>query len=114
MYFYKSSNGNCQIEEFLDAQPGKVAKKILWVLKLLEDIAEVPSTYFKKVTGSDGIWECRVQLGSNIYRILCFYADNNSIILTNGFVKKSQKLPKNEIIKAEMFKNDYLLREGKK
>jgi len=82
-------------------------------LKLLEDMELLPSTYFKKLTGSDGIWECRVQSGSNIYRIFCFFDTKSVVILTHGIIKKTQKTPKQEIERAETYKKDYLSRRQK-
>jgi len=67
----------------------------------------LPDTYFKKLTNTE-IWECRIQYGSNNYRILCFFDKGSIIILTHGFVKKTQKAPYNEIKRAEEYKSDYL------
>ncbi len=53
--FYKTADGECPIQEFLDSLSGKVAQKILWTLKLLEDMEILPATYFKKLTGTNGI-----------------------------------------------------------
>ena len=89
--------------------PGKVAQKIVGVLKLLEDLEIVPSSYFKKLVGTEEIWECRIQFGSNTYRIFCFFIDN-SVILTHGFVKKSQKTPAGEIERAEAYRRDFFKR----
>lgn len=97
------------MQEFLDSLPGKVAQKIVWVLTLLEDMDIVPASYFKKLAGTEGIWECRIQFGSNAYRVFCFFL-NNSVVLTHGFVKKSQKTPAREIEKAEAYRRDFLKR----
>jgi phage-related protein len=110
---YATPDGKCQVREFLDALPGKVVQKITWVLTLLEDFDTVPSLYFKKLTGTDDIWECRIAYGSNIYRILCFFADASNIVLTNGFIKKSQKVPKTEIEKADAYRREFLNRRKK-
>jgi phage-related protein len=83
------------------------------VLNLLEDLDIVPSSYFKKLVGSEGIWECRVQFSSNIYRIFCFFGDGTSVVLTHGFIKKSQKTPRSEIEKAEAYRRDFLERRKK-
>jgi phage-related protein len=107
--FYRTADGKCPVQEFIDSLPGKVAQKIVWVLKLLEDLEIVPSSYFKKLVGTEGIWECRIQFGSNTYRILCFFMDH-SVILTHGFVKKSQKAPAGEIERAEAYRKDFLKR----
>jgi hypothetical protein len=68
--FYRTEKGKCPIQEFLDSLPGKVAQKVLWVISLLEDLEIVPSAYFKKLSGTEEIWECRIQYGSNISDIL--------------------------------------------
>jgi phage-related protein len=107
--FYRTVGGKCPVQEFIDSLPGKVAQKIVWVLKLLEDLEIVPSSYFKKLVGTEEIWECRIQFGSNTYRIFCFFIDN-SVILTHGFVKKSQKTPAGEIERAEAYRRDFLKR----
>ena len=107
--FYRTVDGKCPVQEFIDSLPGKVAQKIVWVLKLLEDLQIVPSSYFKKLVGTEEIWECRIQFGSNTYRIFCFFIDN-SVILTHGFVKKSQKIPAGEIERAEAYRRDFLKR----
>ncbi|MEO5356204.1 MAG: type II toxin-antitoxin system RelE/ParE family toxin [Nitrospirae bacterium YQR-1] len=111
--FYATADGKCPIRDFLDLLPGKAVQKITWVLKLLEDLEFVPSGYFKKLTGTVDIWECRIAFGSNIYRILCFFADNSMVVLTNGFIKKSRKIPKSEIEKAEGYRRDFLNRRKK-
>lgn len=72
--FYQAEDGKTPAKEFLDSLPGKVAQKVLWVLMVAEELDILPTTYFKKLVGSDDIWECRVQFGSNDYRILCFHA----------------------------------------
>jgi hypothetical protein len=58
--FYKTSSGKCPIQEFLDSLSGKVAQKVIWVLKILEDLDIIPVTYFKKLSGTEDIWECRI------------------------------------------------------
>ena len=111
--FYKTVDGKCPIEDFLNSLSGKVAQKVTWVLSLLEDMDIVPSSYFKKLTGSEGIWECRIQFGLNAYRIFCFFDDKSVVVLTNGFMKKSQKTPQSEIEKAEAYRRDFLERRKK-
>jgi phage-related protein len=111
--FYKTADGKCPTQYFLDSLSVKVAQKIAWVLSLLEDLDVVPSSYFKKLVGTEEIWECRIQFGSNAYRIFCFFADNSVVVLTHGFIKKSQKTPKSEIEKAEAYRRDFLKRRPK-
>jgi len=107
--FYRTIGGRCPVQEFLDSLPGKVAQKIVWVFRLLEDMDRVPASYFKKLAGTEDIWECRIQFGSNAYRIFCFFM-NNSVVLTHGFVKKSQKTPAGEIERAEAYRRDFFKR----
>jgi phage-related protein len=107
--FYRTADGKCPVQEFLDSLPGKVVQKIVWVLRLLEDMDIVPASYFKKLAGTEDIWECRIQFGSNAYRIFCFFL-NNSVVLTHGFVKKSQKTPAREIERAEAYRRDFFKR----
>jgi phage-related protein len=111
--FYRTADGKCPVEEFLDALPGKTAQKVVWTLSLFEDLDVLPSTYLKKLAGSEDIWECRIQHGSNAYRIFCFFDSSSVVVLTNGLVKKTQKTPKRAIERAEAYKRDYLHRRGK-
>jgi hypothetical protein len=71
--FYKTLSGKCPVQEFLDSLSGKVAQKITWVLSLIEDLEIIPSSYFKKHSGTEEIWECRIQFGSDAYRLFCFF-----------------------------------------
>lgn len=112
--FYKTIDGKCPIQNFLDSLPSKAGQKVTWVLSLLEELDIVPSLYFKKLIGTEEIWECRVQFGSDTYRILCFFADDSAVVLTHGFIKKSQKTPKQEIEKAEAYRRDFLERRRKR
>src|SRR4030067_3028562 len=107
--FYRKVDGKCPVQEFLNSLPAKAAQKIVWVLRLLEDMDRVPASYFKKLAGTGDIWECRIQFGSNAYRIFCFFL-NNSVVLTHGFVKKSQKTPAREIERAEAYRRDFFQR----
>ena len=109
--FYRSSSGKSPVKDFLDSLPGKQVQKITWVLEIIEELQIVPNQYFKKLVNTDNIWEVRVKSGSNIFRLLGFFDGKDIVVLTNGFVKKTQKTPKNEIKLAEQRKNDYLKRK---
>lgn len=74
----------------------------------------VPIRYFKKLEGTDDIWEVRVDLANDTFRLLGFMHKGNLVILTNGFAKKSQKTPSVEIKLAEQRKKDFLIRGSKK
>lgn len=109
--FFKTDTGKCPVEEFLDSLSAKQAQKITWVMRLLEDLDQVPSLYLKKLSNSDDIWELRAQVGSNIFRILGFF-DSKIFIATNGFCKKSLKTPWAEITLATKRKSYYSLKRG--
>ena len=111
--FYITKEGKCPIREFLDSLPGKTARKIVWVLNILEEFDRLPATYFKKLKDSEEIWECRIQLALNIYRIFCFFDKESSVVLTHGIINKTQKTPRNEIEKAEKYRREYLQRRTK-
>ena len=111
--FYKNSSGKSPIVDFLDSLSGKQVQKITWVLEIIEESRIVPKQYFKKLVNTDGIWEVRVILSSNIFRLLGFFDEGNLVILTNGFVKKTQQTPTKEIKLAEKRKKDYLERKLK-
>jgi phage-related protein len=109
--FYKSQFGSCPIIDFIYSLSGKQAQKITWVLQIVEEHTVVPKQYFKKLVNTNDIWEVGIVLFSNIFRLLGFFDGDDLIILTNGFVKKSQKTPQNEIKLAEKRKKDYLDRK---
>ena len=87
-------------EEFLRQQNNKVQDKIYKVIEIIETYERVPSTYLKHLKGTDGLYEARIKLGSNIWRVFCFFDKGKLVILLNGFSKKSQKTPQKEIDKA--------------
>ena len=79
-------------------------------MRLVRDLNFVPKEYFKKLVNTDDIWEIRIQSGNNIFRILCFFEKGDLIVLTNGFVKKTQRTPNREIELAQKRKREYLMR----
>ncbi len=93
--------------EFFSRQRQKVKDKIIWTFKLIEEIQQVPESYLKHIEGTDGLFEIRIQSGNDIFRIFCFFDEGKLIILANGFQKKTQKTPKQEIDKALKIKEMY-------
>ena len=93
--------------DFYYAQSSEIQDKIDWVIGLVRSLRMVPDKFFKHLEGTDGLFEIRVKVGSNIFRIFCFFDEGNLIILLNGFQKKTDKTPKNEIEKAERLKKNY-------
>jgi phage-related protein len=88
--------------EFLKKQPVKVQNKIFKIIEAIETLERVPSNYLKMLVGTNGLYEARIQLGSEIWRVFCFFDKGKLVILLNGFTKKTQKTPKNEIEKASL------------
>ena len=97
---------NYYLDFFIKLKPN-AQQKFNWTLKLIATIDRVPSKYFKHIEASDGIYEIRVEVGSDIYRVFSFFDKGQLVILLNGFHKKSQKTPKGAIELAEKLKKQY-------
>jgi phage-related protein len=111
--FYRTESGKCPVEEFLDSLRPREAQKVVWVLKLIQELDRVPSQYFKKLTGTEEIWECRVRSGFSTYRVFGFFSDPVTLVLTHGYSKKTQKTDPRQIRKAEHFRRDHFTRKGR-
>ncbi len=94
-------------EDFLQEQPAKVQDKIFKIIEAIETLERVPANYLKSLEGTNGLYEARIQLGSNIWRVFCFFDNGKLVILLNGFQKKTQKTPKNEMEKALRLMSKY-------
>lgn len=81
--------------------------KIIWTLNLIEAQQKIPETYLKHLENTEGLYEIRVQQGSDIFRIFCFFDQGQLVVLANGFQKKAQKTPKQEIERALKIKEEY-------
>ena len=95
-------------KEFYIEQTDDVRDKINFVLRLVETQRIIPRKFFRIIEGSDGIYEIRVELDSNIYRIFCCLDKGSIVVLFHGFQKKTQKTPTKEIKRAEAIKKEYL------
>lgn len=100
--FYKD-----YFEKFFVKQRQKVKDKIIWTFDLIENLPRVPELYLKYIENTEGLYEIRVQQGSNIFRIFCFFDQGQLVVIINGFQKKSQKTPKKEIEMALKIKGEY-------
>jgi len=100
--FFKS-----YFQDFFDKQTSKVKAKIIWTFELVEDLHRVPENYLKHIENADGLYEIRVQVASDIFRIFCFFDQGQLIVLAQGFQKKTQKTPKKEIEMALKIKKEY-------
>lgn len=101
-------------DEFHNNQSKKVRKKIIWTLLLIEQVERIPEVYLKHIEGTNGLYEIRIQFASEIFRLFCFFDEGNLIILANGFQKKTQKTPQNEIAKALKIMEEYYDEKEKK
>ena len=100
--------------EFYQKQDEKVKEKIKYILELIKQVEKVPEKFLKHLTGTNGLYEIRIEFESNIYRIFCCFDKENIVVLFNGFKKKSQKTPKNEIELALNLKLEYFKIKNKK
>jgi phage-related protein len=100
--FYKN-----YFQKFFVSQRDKVKDKIIWTFELIEEFQKVPETYLKHIENTDGLFEIRVQQGSDIFRIFCFFDQDQLVVIANGFQKKKQKTPKKEIERAIKIKEEY-------
>jgi len=100
-------------EDFLLGQPRKVQDKIFKIIEAIETLERVPSNYLKAMEGTNGLYEARIQLASNIWRVFCFFDNGKLVILLNGFQKKTQNTPKNELEKALRLMQEYYQEKNK-
>jgi phage-related protein len=100
--FYKD-----YFEVFFVNQRAKVKDKIIWTFDLIEELPMIPESYLKSIQGSGGLYEIRIQYGGDIFRIFCFFDQGRLVVLANGYQKKSQQTPKQEIDKALKIKEEY-------
>lgn len=94
-------------DDFFKEQTRKVQDKIIKVLDILEQVERVPTTYLKYIEGTNGLFEVRIQLGSDIFRIFCCFDGNRLVVLFSGFQKKTQKTPRKEIERALRIMSEY-------
>ena len=98
--------GDC----FLDFYKGldiKVKYKIQYVFELIKQMDRVPEKFLSPMSGYDGLYEIQIEYQSNIYRIFCCFDHEQLVVLFNGFQKKTQETPKNEIERALRLKDEY-------
>jgi phage-related protein len=84
-----------------------VQEKIEYVFKVIRTVDRIPQKFFKHIESTDGLYEIRIKVGSDIYRVFCCFDEGKIVILFNGFQKKNQKTPKKEIDKALKLKQEY-------
>jgi len=106
--FYKTETGKCPTQKFLDSLQSKQAQKVIWVLRLIEDLDILPQKFLKKLVNTGDIWEIRIKLESNIFRLLGFFDKENNFVTTHGFTKKTMKIPQKEVALAQVYQRAYL------
>lgn len=108
--FYDLPNGTYPAQEFIDSLDIKMQAKMIRTIAMLQengtDLRKPYSEYLE-----DGIFELRAKVGSNISRVMYFFFDGGNAILTNGFIKKTQKTPPGELDRAKRYKAEYLSRK---
>jgi HTH-type transcriptional regulator / antitoxin HipB len=106
LYYYEN-----YYRDFFNTLDNEVKSKFNWTLKLISTIDRVPVKYFRHIEDSTGLYEIRVESGSNIYRVFSFFDKGQLVILINGFQKKSQKTSIKEIEKQKNLKNNILMKK---
>ena len=99
--------------EFYNKQNKKVKIKIQYVLELIKQVDRVPKKFLKHLSGTNGLYEIRIEYQSDIYRVFCCFDEGKLVVLFNGFQKKTQKTPKKEIEKGERIMKEYFERKNK-
>lgn len=97
--------------DFFQGQTEAVKLKLNWTLGIIATMERVPAKFFKHI--DDGIYEVRVEVGGNIFRVFSFFDEGQLVVLINGFQKKTQKIPQNELVLAKKIKKEYLDEKAK-
>lgn len=110
VYFYSKPDGSEPVKDFLNSLDKKMTAKMLRTISLLQtNGTSLREPYSKHL--DNGIFELRAKIGSDISRVLYFFFIDGKIILTNGFIKKTQKTPQGEITKAKNYRHEYISRK---
>lgn len=108
--FYRKENGECPVELFIDSLEMKLQAKVLRAINMLKTCGNTLREPYSKPL-KDGIFELRTSFGSDTVRVLYFFSEGRLVVLTNGFVKKTQKTPQKEIETALRYKADWIRRK---
>ena len=109
--FYRTASGHCPVEQFLDSVTARQSAKVTWTLRLIEELEFVPKQYFKKLVDTDDIWEVRVNVGGDTFRLLSFFDGPKLVVLNHAFAKHTRRIPRSDIRLAEQRKRDYFRRK---
>lgn len=94
-------------KDFYVCQTDTVRKKINFCIEAVKTLDRIPVKILRSIETVDGLYEIRIEVGNNIFRIFCCFDEGNLVILFNGFQKKTQKTPKVEIDKAVKLMKEY-------
>ncbi|TLV03663.1 type II toxin-antitoxin system RelE/ParE family toxin [Dyadobacter luticola] len=94
-------------DEFMSLQTKKVRAKIFKTIEAVETLQHIPTKYLKHIHRTKGLYEARIGLGTDIWRVFCFFDNDRLVVLLTGFQKKTEKTPRNEIKKAVGLMNEY-------
>ena len=108
--FYDAADGTEPAKKFILGLDTKMRAKVLRTVQILADNGPDLREPYSKPIG-DGIFELRAKVGSDISRVLYFFFVGKKVILTNGFIKKTQKTPKAEIELAKRYRTEFLDRK---
>lgn len=100
-------------QDFYIQQTNDVREKIGYVFRVIKTVDKIPEKFLKHLEDTDGLYEIRVEVGSNIFRIFCCFDKGNLVVLFNAFQKKSQKTPKQQIELAKKLKKEYFSLKNK-
>ncbi len=105
--YYIKSNGEIPVSDFLDKLDSKMRAKMIRNIQLLEENGNYLSMPYSEAL-SKGLFQLRAQSAGNITRIIYFFYHDNTIILTNGFIKKTNKTPIKYLLIAQKYKDEYI------
>ncbi len=100
-------------KEFLISQKEVVQRKIMYVINIVRTEKQIPAKFFRSIENSPGLYEIRVEMESNIFRIFCCFDEGRLVVLFNGFQKKMQKTPPKEIERANALMKNYFETKSK-
>jgi phage-related protein len=111
LLFHRTGNGRSPVSEFIRSLSTEQKGKVTWVLRRVERDERVSSQYFKKLQGTDGLWEVRVEAGRDAFRLLGFFDGPVLVVLVSGFAKKTEQTPRSEIDTAHVRRQEYFRRK---
>ena len=109
--FYEKEDGTVPVRNFLLSLDVKMRAKLMRLIEMLKTNGNELREPYSKSLG-EGIFELRARIGTEISRVFYFFCVERCIVLTNGFIKKTEKTPDNEIDRAKRYREDYLRREN--